>query len=165
MDSNDDPKDGPVVAATAFGAVGVYGVGALFFYLSVVWLGVVSLAGACRRVARLPGELGDGWRCTENMGRRGSGLGVQKANRLCSSSLSSVAFRHGCTRASRGVEPSLYRYRRYGNPQTSEPRPTYRLIEQPISEVVDRRYGMGWCRTNANGGRLAKSDTEEEIRG
>ncbi|KFY68191.1 hypothetical protein V498_10726 [Pseudogymnoascus sp. VKM F-4517 (FW-2822)] len=26
MDSNDDPKDGTVVAATAFGAVGVYGV-------------------------------------------------------------------------------------------------------------------------------------------
>ena len=64
MDSNNDPESGPVVAGTAFAAVGVYGVGALFFSPFVVWRGIVSLAGA-GSTARLPGEVGDGvgWRC------------------------------------------------------------------------------------------------------
>lgn len=72
---------------------------------------------------RLPREVGNGvgWRCIGEAGGLGSELSVQKANGSCSSSSSSVAFKHGCTRASRGVEPSLYRYRRYGNPQTPEP--------------------------------------------
>lgn len=133
MDSNDDPEDGTVVAGTAFAAVGVYGVGALFFLCMWCGVGLVSLAGD--GYTGLPGELGDGWRCLWKMGRMGIELGVQKANASCSSSLFSAAFKHGCTRASRGVGPSLYRYRRYGNPQPPEPWPTYRLIEQPIFEV------------------------------
>ncbi|KFX94628.1 hypothetical protein O988_05586 [Pseudogymnoascus sp. VKM F-3808] len=37
MDSNDDPKDGPVVAGTAFAAVGVYGFFLVFCGLQA-WL-------------------------------------------------------------------------------------------------------------------------------
>lgn len=50
MDSNDDPADGHVVAGTAFAAVGVYGVGTLFFSPFVVWRAVISLRGVGRRL-------------------------------------------------------------------------------------------------------------------
>jgi hypothetical protein len=52
MDSNDDPKDGPVVAGTAFAAVGVYGVGALFSSPFVMWRATASLDGASRGLGR-----------------------------------------------------------------------------------------------------------------
>ena len=70
MDSNDDPEDGTVVAGTAFAAVGVYGVGALFYSPSVVWRGIVSLAGAGRRVYEEVWRAG-GW--VEMYGEDGGG--------------------------------------------------------------------------------------------
>lgn len=54
MDSNDDPADGHVVAGTAFAAVGVYGVGTLFFSPFVVWRGIVSLPGVGLGVYEAP---------------------------------------------------------------------------------------------------------------
>ena len=48
MDGNDDPESGSVVAETAFAAVGVYGMGALFFSPFMVWRKIVSLAGVGR---------------------------------------------------------------------------------------------------------------------
>lgn len=82
MDSNDDPKDGPVVAGTAFAAVGVYGVGALFSSPFVMWCAVVSMAAASRGLydVVLRGGDGVGWRCMGKTGGKGSGLGVHKAN-------------------------------------------------------------------------------------
>jgi hypothetical protein len=82
MDSNDDPKDGPVVAGTAFAAVGVYGVGALFSSPFVVWRAATSLAAASRGLyeVALRGGNGVGWKCMGKTGGKGSGLGVHKAN-------------------------------------------------------------------------------------
>jgi hypothetical protein len=72
MDSNDDPEDGTVVAGTAFAAVGVYGVGALFYSPSVMWRGVASLAGGGRGVYEAAWRAG-GW--VEMCGKDG---GVRK---------------------------------------------------------------------------------------